>query len=123
MPLLSKIPPTATGCGSSTTYTGPVSRWRKSSSVKACSRSNDEPKASGESASERSRMSRKSAQSSGVRRRSSVIGFPEDARGADIYEPDPSIDARGGVVAGAQEHRPHTRVAAGLDERACDRGP
>src|SRR5215510_12865088 len=121
-PSLSKVPATATGRGSSTTYTGPVSRRRQSSSVNACSRSSVEPNASGESASERSRMSRKSSQSSGPSRRGSLIADPQDAGGADVLEAHAAVDARGRVVAGAQEHRRHAGRAAGPHQTAGDGG-
>src|SRR5215217_8416214 len=119
-PSLSNTPPTDTGRGSSTTYTGPERRCRQSSSVNACSRSRVDPKASGDSSSERSRMSRKSAQSSGVSRRRSAIVFSEDAGRADVQEAHPAVDARGRVVVRAQEDGADPRLAAGTDQSTGD---
>src|SRR4051794_5920036 len=122
-PSSSNSPPTETGWGSRTTTTGPDTRRRQSASVKACSRSEVEPKASGESASARSRTSRKVSQSSGPIRRTSVIVDLQDASGADIPEADAAVDAGGGVGVGAEEDRPDIGLTAGVDERLRDRGP
>src|SRR5688572_16884822 len=125
-PSSAKAPAIATGrTSTSATQTGRTVRRRHSLSSKDCSRSSVEPKASGESASARSRTSRSTAQSSGVSRRregSPIRRYLQDAGGADVGEPHLAVDAGGVVGAGREQHGTDAPGADRLDECAGDRG-